>query len=226
MGEDIGAAVREITERVGAASVRSGRTPEAVRIVAAVKGVEPVRVERAVAAGITDLGENRAKDLREKARRISGDVRWHYLGAIQTNKVRFLDEALLIHGLDRLEEAEALQARGEGSHRSWDVLIEVNVAGEPTKQGLAPSGVDAFLERLTLYPLVKPRGFMFMAPQAQNPEDVRWAFAEGRRLSERFESFGLEELSMGVSDDFEVAIEEGATIVRIGRAIFGSRRGT
>jgi hypothetical protein len=219
MYESIASAVGEVAESVAAAARRSGRDPSAVRIVAAVKSVSVDRIRAAVDAGITDLGENRAQDLASKAELLSPELAWHYLGTIQTNKVRYLDRACLVHGLDRPREAEALQSRGHG----WEVLIEVNVAGEPQKQGIQPEGIDALLELLSAYPLVRPRGFMFVAPQAQNPEDVRWIFARGRQLGERYESHGLSELSMGMSDDYEVAIEEGATIVRIGRAIFGPR---
>jgi pyridoxal phosphate enzyme (YggS family) len=220
----IAESVAEVRERVAGAARRSGREPDAVRIVAAVKTVEIGRIAQAVDAGVTDLGENDAKDLATKAAALPAAVRWHYLGAIQTNKIRFLDAVTLVHSVDREREAKVLHARGEPSRRAWDVLIEVNLAGEDQKEGIAPDDVGSLLERLALYPLVRPRGFMFVAPQAQNPEDVRWVFVEGRRLRERFESFGLDELSMGMSEDFEVAIEEGATIVRIGRAIFGERK--
>lgn len=220
----IAESVAEVRERVAGAARRSGREPDAVRVVAAVKTVEVGRIAQAVDAGVTDLGENDAKDLADKATALPAAVRWHYLGAIQTNKIRFLDAVTLVHSVDREREAKVLHARGEPSRRAWDVLIEVNLAGEDQKEGIAPDDVGSLLERLALYPLVRPRGFMFVAPQAQNPEDVRWVFVEGRRLRERFESFGLDELSMGMSEDFEVAIEEGATIVRIGRAIFGERK--
>jgi PLP dependent protein len=220
MTHDVQGAVRRITDRVAAAAQRSGRAPDAVRIVGAVKGVDVATIRGALSAGVTDLGENTAVQLRDKAAALHPDVTWHYLGAIQTNKVKLLDAVHLVHGLDRVEEAAALQARGERTGRAWNVLVEVNIAGERSKQGIEVASVESFLEQLVSYPLVEVRGFMFVAPQAQNPEDVRWTFAEGRRLGERF---GMDELSMGMSDDFEVAIEEGATIVRIGRALFGSR---
>lgn len=223
MSDTIGGAVRRVRDRAAAAAERSGRSADDVRIVAAVKGVEPARIAEAVDAGITELGENVAKDLRDKARALPRDVRWHYLGAIQTNKVRMLDAAALVHGLDRVEEAAALERRATSTDRTWDVLVEVNIGGEPSKQGIEPARVDLLLEDLSHYAHVVPRGFMFVAPEAQNPEDVRWTFAEGRRLRERYDGSGLDELSMGMSDDFEVAIEEGATIVRLGRAIFAGR---
>lgn len=206
-----------VRERIGAAARRAGRDPAGVRLVGAVKGVPPARIEEAVRAGLGDVGENLARDLRDKAAALGPAVRWHFLGAVQTNKVRYLDDAELIHGLCRSAEAEALQTRGERLGRVWDVLLEVNVAGESTKRGVPPEAVGPLLDALSRFPLVTPRGVMIVAPQVENHEDVRWVFAKARDLAQRV---GLRELSMGMTDDFEVAIEEGATIVRIGRAIF------
>jgi PLP dependent protein len=218
--ETIAGAVGRVREKVAAAAERAGRDPADVTIVGAVKYVDdPAPMLEAVDAGITDLGENVAQRLVTKSAAVAG-ARWHFLGPIQTNKVRLLDGVELVQSVDREREAEALDARGSAVDRSYDVLIEVNVAGEGSKEGVAPQEVEGLLERLAAYPRVRPRGFMFVAPVAQNPEDVRWVFAEGRRLCDRFGSHGLTELSMGMTDDYEVAIEEGATIVRIGRAIF------
>jgi hypothetical protein len=177
-------------------------------------------IVRAADAGIADFAENRAKDFQTKAGSLGGDARWHFVGAVQTNKVRLLDRAFLIHGLDRLAEAEALQARGDRLDRTWDVLVEVNAAHEPSKQGVDPEDVGRLVDDLAAYPRVRPRGLMFVAPQVENAEDVRAMFAEVRRLMQRLAIIELAELSMGMSDDFEVAVEEGSTIVRIGRAIF------
>jgi PLP dependent protein len=227
MGEmddrDVPGAIEAVRGRVAAAAERGGRAPTDVRIVAVTKGVGVEAIREAAGAGIVDFGENRAQDLREKALALDG-VRWHFVGAIQTNKVRLLERVDLVHSLDRFEEAKALQSAGERRDRAWDVLIEVNVSGERSKQGVPPQEIDPLLERLGSFALVRPRGFMLMAPQTENPEDVRWLFAEGRRLRDRYGEHGLGELSMGMSDDFEVAVEEGATIVRIGRAIFGARK--
>lgn len=212
---DVATAVERVRERVAAAAQRAGRNPESVRIVGAIKGVPPDRLRDAIAAGITDLGANQAKDLAAKAEMLPHTVCWHYLGTIQSNKVKLLDPARVVHSLSRSKEADAFQRR----ELPRDVFIEVNIAGEETKQGVPPGEVEALLDRLAAYPLLRVCGLMFVAPQAENPEDVRWVFTEGRRLGERY---GLHELSMGMSDDFEVAIEEGATIVRIGRAMFSA----
>ncbi len=212
--------VARIVDRVAAAVSRVGRDPTDVTIVAATKEADVASIASAARAGIRDFGENRAPELAAKAEASDPDIRWHFLGAVQTNKVRLLDRAILIHGMDRLREAEALHLRGEKIGRSWDVLIEVNIAGEAQKQGIPAAQLADLLDGLGAYPRVRPRGLMFVAPQVENPEDVRAMFAEARALNERF---GLRELSMGMSDDFEVAVEEGSTIVRIGRAIFRPR---
>ena len=222
MGDNIAGRVARVVERVGRAAERSGRDPAAVRLVAVIKGIPRSAVEQAIEAGVTDLGENRAEALFERAVLLPGSVRWHFVGSLQSRKVRYLAPVLLVHSLDREGEAKALHKQGDSSDRSFDVLIQVNIAREPQKQGIMPGEIEDMLGKLSLYPQVKPRGFMFMAPMAENPEDVRWIFAEGKRLGERYSSYGLDELSMGMSDDYEVAVEEGATIVRIGRAIFAS----
>ncbi len=222
MGDNIAGRVARIVERVGRAAQRSGRDPASVRLVAVTKGVPLDAVEQAIDAGVTDLGENRAEELSERAARLPGSVRWHFVGSLQNRKIRYLTPVLLVHSLDRESEAKALHKHGEGSDRSFDVLIQVNIARESQKQGIMPGEIEGMLGKLSLYPQVKPRGFMFMAPMAENPEDVRWVFAEGKQLAEQYSSYGLDEISMGMSDDYEVAVEEGATIVRIGRAIFAS----
>jgi pyridoxal phosphate enzyme (YggS family) len=216
----IGERLQRVRHRIGVAAERAGRDPEEVRLVGATKGVPVPLIEEAVHAGLTDVGENRAQDLREKAGSLSPHVRWHFLGPLQTNKVRYLDDVELVHALSRAREAEALQARAERTGRRFQVLVEVNVAAEPSKHGVAPDELDGLLSEIGKYPLVTPRGVMIVAPQVENHEDVRWVFTEARRLRDRFATDDFRELSMGMTDDFEVAIEEGATIVRIGRAIF------
>ncbi len=222
MSTTIAARVARVIERVAGAAQRSGRDPSSVRLVAVTKGIPLGDVEQALDAGIADLGENRAEELFERAETLPQTVRWHFVGSIQSRKVRYLEPVLLIHSLDREDEARALHRHGGSKDRSFDVLIQVNIARERQKQGIMPGEIEQMLAKLSLYPQVKPRGFMFMAPAVENPEDVRWIFAEGKRLGEQYSSYGLDELSMGMSDDYEVAVEEGATIVRIGRAIFAS----
>jgi PLP dependent protein len=213
--------VERVRARVTAAAERAGRDPADVTIVAATKYVnDSGLLKEAVAAGITDLGENTAQALVAKAEAVGPGPRWHYLGSVQTNKIKLLDAVDLVQSVDRSREAQALQRRAEATDRSFDVLIEVNLAGEATKQGVAPDGLGPLLAAIEPLDRVFVRGLMFVAHQAENAEDVRWLFTEGRRLRDRYGPQGLTELSMGMTEDYEVAVEEGATIVRIGRAIF------
>lgn len=210
--------VARVRRRIEAACDRAGRDAAGVRLVAVAKGQSADDVRRAVDAGVADIGENRAQELRDKRSVLEGvPIRWHFVGAVQTNKVRYLDGVALVHSVDRPEEAEALSSRGP-----HDVLVEVNVAAEASKQGIAPDRLPGFLAGLTSCEKVSVKGLMFLAPRAAKPEDIRWVFAEARRLRDRIRGTGagLEELSMGMSEDFEVAVEEGATLVRVGRAIF------
>jgi pyridoxal phosphate enzyme (YggS family) len=219
--ESIAGRLAAVRRRIAEASSRAGRDPAGVRLVGVMKVVDPQAVEAAAAQDLTDIGTNRAQELRDKAPASPPGTRWHYLGRLQTNKIRYLDDVRLIHGLQRPAEAEALQRRGEQLGRSWDVLVEVNVAGEASKQGIAPDELPGLVEGLATCPLVRPVGIMIMAPQVEKAEDVRWVFARAQQLRDASETrLGLRELSMGMTDDFEIAIEEGATIVRIGRAIF------
>lgn len=216
----------QVRERIAAAAARAGRAAEDVTLVAVTKDVPLDLVAEAVRSGIADLGENRAQDLARRMATLTSDVRWHYLGAVQTNKVRLLEGVHLVHGVARLREAEALETGATRRGRPWDVLVEVNVAGEATKRGVGEEELGGVLEGLGAYPHVRVRGLMIVAPQVENNEDVRWVFARARELRDTWlnDVPTLRELSMGMSDDYEIAIEEGATIVRIGRAIFGQDR--
>src|SRR5439155_7474720 len=162
-----------VRARIRAAAGRAGRDASDVVLVGATKTVPVDRIAEAVEAGLCDLGCNRAQDLKAKAGSVPGEVRWHYLGPVQTNKVRYLDGVHLIHALCRATEARVLQARGERIGRAWDVLVEVNVAGETSKHGIAPDDMDELLSAIASYPLVTPRGVMIVAPQVENHEDVR-----------------------------------------------------
>lgn len=216
----------EVRERISRAARRAGREPDTVTLVAVTKDVPVDRVIRAVQAGIADVGENRAQELARKVADVGADVRWHYLGAVQTNKIRLLEPAYLVHGLVRLKEAQALESGAERRGRPWDVLVEVNVSGEASKRGVSPDELGGVLDGLGAYAHVRVRGLMIVAPQVENNEDVRWVFARARELRDAWlhDVPTLRELSMGMSDDYEIAIEEGATMVRIGRAIFGRDR--
>lgn len=221
----VAARLQRVQERIAAAAARAGRDPAGVTLVAVSKTFPPSLIAEAVAAGVTDLGENRAQELKQKHAVLGGIARWHFVGNLQTNKVRHVvGIAALVHSVDRYGLAEAIARRARSLGVVQDVLIEVNVTGEPTKHGVEPPRLAALAEALRGLPGIAVRGLMTMAPLSPDPEDARPVFKELARLRDELPGEGPFELSMGMSGDFEVAVEEGATLVRIGEAIFGPRR--
>lgn len=213
----------EVLERVAAAARRSGRDPSAVTLVAVSKGVSDEAVREVYGLGVRDFGENRADDLVARRGRLPDDIRWHFIGRLQGNKVRRVSPCVhLLHSLDRPELA-GYWARQPGAP---PVLLEVNVSGEAAKAGVASAGLEPLLDT-ALGMGLDVRGLMTMAPLADDPEAARPHFAALRTLRDRLRADhpGLTELSMGMTDDYEVAVEEGATILRVGRAIFRASPG-
>lgn len=210
-----------------AAAERSGRRIEDVRLVAVTKGVDPERIGEALALGIVDLGENRIQEALPKIAALGPAPRWHLVGHLQRNKVgRAIEAFALIHSVDSVRLTEEIARRAGVLGRDIPVLLQVNVAGEPGKHGFAPEEVRDAARRIAGSPGVRVRGLMTIAPLADDPETVRPIFRRLRRLGEvvRAEVPDADQLSMGMSQDYEVAIEEGATLIRVGRAIFGGRR--
>ena len=210
-----------VRERIARAAERAGRRAQDVLLIGVSKTVPAERIRLGVDAGLTALGENRVQEAREKIKILGRPVPWHLIGHLQTNKVRDALELFeLIHSLDRLELAREIERRAGDPGRVVDTLLEVNVAEEPSKSGFAPDAVGAALAAISGMTHVRVRGLMAIPPIVERAEDSRPWFQALRRLAERH---GLKELSMGMSADFEVAIEEGATMVRVGTAIFGAR---
>jgi pyridoxal phosphate enzyme (YggS family) len=207
----VAAAVADVRQRLAAAARRSGRDPEAVRLVAVTKGVAAERTLQVVDAGVADLGESRAQELLGKVPALEGrDVSWHFVGRLQRNKVGPLAPLVsLWHSVDRAELGETIARRAPGAR----VLVEVNVAADPHNGGCHPAAAPALVEQLDRLGL-KVEGLMTVPEFGVDP---RPAF---RSLRDLGATLGLPELSMGMSDDFEAAVEEGATIVRVGRALF------
>lgn len=216
----------QIRDRISAAAIRSGRRPEEVTLLAVTKTVPSSRIKEAIDSGIWELGENRVQEgLHKQAELMEPKLRWHLIGSLQTNKVKMAVPAFtLIHSLDRWRLAEALEKRGEELNSIISVLIEVNVSGESTKHGILPGQVEEFLGELTKLHHLVPEGLMTLAPWTDRPEEVRPFFRELKQIFDRIgqgnDNPRWKHLSMGMSNDFEVAVEEGATIVRIGSAIF------
>ncbi len=217
----IAARVSEVRERIAAACARAGRRPDEVTLIAVTKGHGVAAIEQAYAAGMRDFGENRVQEASAKIaelRRRGLSPRWHLIGHLQRNKVpAAIDLFDILHTVDSERLAEAIDTRAS---QRVPALVEVNVAGEATKHGVPPAAAAEFAERLLRYANLDVRGLMTVAPQVDDPEDARAVFRELRRMRD---DLGFSELSMGMTGDFEVAIEEGATLVRVGRAIFGSR---
>ncbi len=219
--QTIAANADDIHARIAAAAARAGRDPHAVRLIAVTKTFPAEVCAAALDAGLTDLGENRVQEGAAKAVALAEGGRspvWHLIGHLQSNKVKAaLDAFAVIHSVDSVELATAISRR---TSAPISVLLEVNVAAEPSKYGFSLDETASAYERIVVLPNLDVRGLMTVAPQAEDAEQVRPVFRRLRRLAE---SLGLPELSMGMSGDYEVAIEEGATMVRIGSALFGPR---
>lgn len=212
--ERVAERVAAVRARIAAACARAGRDPAEVTLVAVTKYLDVGHARALVAAGVPDLGENHAQQLRDRAPLVPG-ARWHAIGPLQTNKARYVARhAHAFHALDRPEVAEALSRRrtAEGLP-PLDCYVQVNVAGEATKAGAAPEAAAGLVEAAAGLPGIRVVGLMTMPPLAEQPEDSRRWFAALRELAGRL---GLAGLSMGTSADFEVAVEEGATAVRVG----------
>jgi len=216
---DIRANLGRVQEAVARACARAGRSPDHVLLIAVSKTMEAERIRLAIEAGVAALGENRVQEAKEKIAALGHPVPWHLIGSLQTNKAR--DAARLfdwIHSVDRLDLARELSRRA--GDRVLNVLLQVNLGDEPQKGGIAPAEVKRLAESVAGLPGLRVRGLMAIPPAAENPEDTRPHF---RRLRELRDELGFEHCSMGMSADYEVAIEEGATMVRVGTAIFGPR---
>ncbi len=221
MSTDIRANLERVRERVRDAAERAGRRADDVLLIGVSKTVDVERIRQAVDAGVPALGENRVQEAKEKVAALGRPVPWHLIGHLQTNKAKDAVAIFdVVHSLDRLELARELDRRAAERGQAVDVLLEVNVGGEASKGGFAVDGVAPALEAIAGRGHVRVRGLMAIPPAVERPEDARRWFATLANLGKRL---GLPHLSMGMSGDFEVAIEEGATMVRVGTAIFGAR---
>lgn len=222
-GEGLAARLAAVRERVARAAERAGRRAEEVTLVAVGKTHPAEAIRAAVAAGARDLGENYVQELRAKQAELGelAGVRWHFVGRLQKNKAKdVVGRVALVHAVDSAELAAVLSRRAAVAAVTQDILVEVNVAGEATKAGVAPAEVPALVAAIGALPALRCVGLMTMPPPVERADDNRPYF---RAVAALARALGLPQLSMGMSDDFEVAIEEGATIVRVGTAIFGER---
>jgi len=227
MEESIAARLRRIRERLAAAAERSGRDPGRITLVVVTKGVTEDRIRQAITAGATILGENRVQEALPKIEAIGGSVQWHLIGHLQRNKAkRTVGRFDLIHSVDRSDLADEINRQAEQAGIRQKVLIQVNVAREPGKSGALPEELDEVVLRTSTLSHLSLEGLMTIPPLSNDPERsrpfFRWVAEKAGEL--RRSGLSVPELSMGMSNDFEVAVEEGATLIRVGTAIFGARK--
>lgn len=223
--------IHEILEKTKQAAIRSGRNLEDIVVIAVSKTVDSGRAKEAVEAGLVNLGENRVQELVKKYDELSNtDAKWHLIGHLQKNKVKYIiDKAVLIHSLESLELAKEIDKRARQHNLIFDVLIELNIGEESSKFGIGEDAVYEFVSSLEQFENIKVLGLMTVAPFTENPEDVRWVFKKMKEIFNKISGMKLKNtemkyLSMGMTNDYEIAIEEGANIIRIGTAIFGARK--
>lgn len=226
---DIATNIAQIHDRIDKACQRVGRNPEGVKLVAVSKVKPAEQVEEAFHAGQKLFGESYVQEFRDKQPLVTEPVQWHFIGGLQSNKVKYLrDKVTMIHSVDRLSLAEEINRQWGKIDGSVEILLQVNVGDEASKSGCAPEDLESLIRAVAQLPHLKICGLMCLPPNFDDPEQVRPFFKQLRELSEqinRLQLTGVEmgELSMGMSGDFEVAVEEGATLVRVGTAIFGAR---
>lgn len=217
---DVRANCYEILERIQIVAAKCGRNPSHIKLIAVTKTVPQESIRLAVACGITNIGENRFQEAMAKREALADlQLTWHFIGHLQTNKAKKVAEAFdWVQCVDRADLAAKLN---QSAVKPLTVLIEVKLHDEPNKSGVDEKELPGLIEEFTKYDRLQLRGLMAVPPFVENPEDARLYFRRLRELSQRY---ALPELSMGMSHDFEIAIEEGATMVRIGTALFGQRR--
>lgn len=218
-----------VVDRIASAATRAGRDSSSVRLVVVTKTVDAGRIREAVAAGAVILGENRVQEAREKIEALGKIASWHLIGRLQSNKAKYAVRLFdLIHSVDGIELAREIDRQAAKIGKTQDILIEVSIAGEDRKAGVSIAGVSALIREAAMLRNIRIQGLMTMPPFSENPEDSRLHFRKLREIAsdlsgEKIPGVFMTELSLGMSGDFEVAIEEGATLVRVGTAIFGER---
>lgn len=220
---------KRVEEKVQRACERAGRKREEVTLIAVSKTKPLSMIEELLPLGVRDFGENKVQELTAKAEVLSKDIRWHMIGHLQRNKVKYVvDKACMIHSVDSLRLAEEISKEAEKKGVEVPILLEVNVAGEESKFGIRPEETEELARQIALLPNLHIQGLMTIAPYVENPENNRQIFRNLRNLSvdierKKFNNVTMSVLSMGMTGDYEVAIEEGATHVRVGTGIFGER---
>lgn len=221
--------LEEIISQKESITIKAGREAGEVLLVAVTKTRSPEEINEAIAAGVTDIGENKVQEIMDKFEQVS-PVRWHMIGHLQTNKVKYIiDKVCMIHSVDSLRLAEEINRRAAQHNLIMDILVQVNAAGEESKFGVSADETEELIRNiLSSFPQVRIKGLMFIAPFEEDLEQVRDYFRQVKDLYDRFgalshERLQFQYLSMGMSHDYEVAIQEGSNLIRVGTAIFGER---
>lgn len=198
-------------------------------LVAVTKTLDVEKINEAIFYGVTNIGENKVQEIQAKYEKINQDIKWHMIGHLQSNKVKYIiDKVHMIHSLDRISLAKEIQRRAEEHNIFIDTLIQVNIAEEDSKFGLKKDEVIPFIKSVNDFNRIRIKGLMTIAPYVENPEDVRFVFKDLKNLFESIKELNISNvdmkyLSMGMTNDYEIALEEGANIIRIGTGIFGKR---
>ena len=221
--------LKEIRQRIKRAAEVSGRSEDDILLLGVTKTIEIDRINALIECGVKTLGENRDQELVSKYETIGDKAKWHLIGNLQTNKVKYIiDKVEMIHSLDSIKLAEEIDRQSKKHNKIMDVLIEINIAGEQSKHGIEPEKVDSFMLEMSKFDNICIRGFMTVAPFVENSQENRKYFEKMKKIfidnqRKNVDNINMTYLSMGMTNDFEVAIEEGANIVRIGTGIFGKR---
>lgn len=221
--------IENVERKIQAACDRSGRKREDVLLLAVSKTIDVPRIKEAVECGLTSLGENKVQEIMDKYEPMGEGVKWHLIGHLQTNKVKYIiDKVELIHSVDSLKLAEEISKRAKAKGITANILLEINAASEESKFGLKPEECEEAVREISILDNIKIRGLMTVAPNVENPEENRIYFKQMKQLlvdinAKKIDNVNMDVLSMGMTGDYEVAIEEGATIVRVGTGIFGAR---
>lgn len=227
---DAAARWKEISEDISAAATAAGRNPEEITLMAVTKTVPPERVDEVIAAGCRLLGENRVQELLEKYEHYDKRAKIHFIGTLQTNKVKYIvDKVDMIESVDSLHLADEIERRCAAIGKTMDILLEVNIADEESKSGFTYDEIPAVIEKISKFNHLKLRGFMTIGRFGAEIEETRGYFQKMRALlvdirSKKIDNKDISILSMGMSGDYTVAVQEGATVVRVGRGLFGERK--
>lgn len=223
--------IDDIIKKIDDTCKKTGRNSKDITVIAVSKTVDSKRAKEAVEAGVENLGENRVQELVKKYDELADtDIKWHMIGHLQKNKVKYIiDKTVLIHSVESIELAEEINKRAIKNNLTSNVLIELNIGEEESKFGINEDNIYDFVKNMEQFENIKVLGLMTVAPFCEDPEDVRWVFKKMKNINDKISTMNLRNtemkyLSMGMTNDYEVAIEEGSNIIRIGTAIFGARK--